>query len=149
MPGSFSLNLGPMPPTPSKTPLRVLYIEDNALVREITYELLAIDDRDVVAVATGEEALIAFQKSPFDIVVTDISLPAMSGFDLVRHVKKLAPAVPIILASGYPLHLEEAQLASNIRAITKPFDSPQLEALIEDLCGSQAVSGASRPADHR
>ena len=73
----------------------------------------------------------------------------MSGFDLVRHVKKLAPAVPIILASGYPLHLEEAQLASNIRAITKPFDSPQLEALIEDLCGSQAVSGASRPADHR
>jgi len=131
MPGSFSLNLGPMPPTPSKTPLRVLYIEDNALVREITYELLAIDDRDVVAVATGEEALIAFQKSPFDIVVTDISLPAMSGFDLVRHVKKLAPAVPIILASGYP------------------FDSPQLEALIEDLCGSQAVSGASRPADHR
>lgn len=118
-------------------------------MREITYELLAIDDRDVVAVATGEEALIAFQKSPFDIVVTDISLPAMSGFDLVRHVKKLAPAVPIILASGYPLHLEEAQLASNIRAITKPFDSPQLEALIEDLCGSQAVSGASRPADHR
>ena len=118
MPGSFSLNLGPMPPTPSKTPLRVLYIEDNALVREITYELLAIDDRDVVAVATGEEALIAFQKSPFDIVVTDISLPAMSGFDLVRHVKKLAPAVPIILASGYPSRIcAEARPSVERRAL--------------------------------
>ena len=119
----------------SKSPLRVLYIEDNALVREITYEMLANDDRDIVAVATGEEALRAFQKNPFDIVVTDVSLPAMSGFDLIRHVKKIAPAVPIILATGYPLQLDEAQLGANIRTITKPFDSPQLEALIEDLCG--------------
>jgi two-component system, cell cycle response regulator CpdR len=133
----------------SKSPLRVLYIEDNALVREITYELLAIDDRDVVAVATGEEALAAFQKSHFDIVVTDISLPAMSGFDLVRHVKKLAPAVPIILASGYPLQLDDAQLGSNIRAITKPFDSPQLEALIQDLCGPQASAAALLRAPQR
>jgi two-component system cell cycle response regulator CpdR len=128
-----------MPQPQPKTPLRVLYIEDNALVREITYELLAIDNREVVAVATGEEALNAFEKRPFDIVVTDISLPAMSGFDLVRHVKKLAPAVPIILASGYPLDLDAAQLKSSIRAITKPFDSPQLEALIEELCGADAA----------
>ena len=123
-----------MSQAPAKSPLRVLYIEDNALVREITCELLAMDDRDVVAVATGEEALSVFQKSRFDIVVTDVSLPAMSGFDLVRHVKKLSPSVPIILASGYPLNLDDAQLGANIRAITKPFDSPQLEALIEDLC---------------
>jgi CheY-like chemotaxis protein len=121
-----------------KSALRILYVEDNALVREITFELLAVDDRHVVAVASGEEALATFQASAFDIVVTDISLPAMSGFELVRHVKQLAPAVPIILASGYPLQLDELQLGSNIRAITKPFDSPQLEALIEDLCGMQA-----------
>ena len=129
-----------MPQPQPKNPFRVLYIEDNALVREITCELLAIDDREVVAVATGEEALSAFENGPFDIVVTDISLPAMSGFDLVRHLKKLAPEVPIILASGYPLHLDQAQLSSNIRAITKPFDSPQLEALIAELCGGEAAA---------
>jgi two-component system, cell cycle response regulator CpdR len=117
------------------TPLRVLYVEDNALVREITCELLAVDEREVIAVATGEEALRVFQESHFDIVVTDISLPAMSGMDLVRHLQKLAPSVPIILASGYPIALEDARLGSNIRAITKPFEAPQLEALIHDLCG--------------
>jgi CheY-like chemotaxis protein len=113
---------------------RVLYVEDNDLVREITCELLAADSREVVAVATGEEALDVFQASRFDIVVTDVSLPAMSGMDLVRELRKLAPSVPIILASGYPLDLEDMRLGLQIRAITKPFESPQLEALIQDLC---------------
>jgi CheY-like chemotaxis protein len=116
--------------------VRVLYVEDNALVREITYELLSVDDREVIAVATGEEALSVFQESRFDLVVTDISLPAMSGMDLVRHLKKLDPSIPIILASGYPIASEDARLDSNMRAIMKPFEAPQLETLIRDLCGS-------------
>lgn len=120
----------------SKLPLRVLYIEDNELVREITCDLLAHDTREIVAVATGEEALSAFQESRFDIVVTDLSLPAMSGVDLVRHIKKIAPAVPVILASGYPLNLDDYRLGSTVRAITKPFDTLQLDALIQDLCGA-------------
>jgi CheY-like chemotaxis protein len=123
--------------------LRVLYIEDNALVREITCDLLADDAREIVAVATGEEALCAFEESPFDIVVTDVSLPAMSGFELVRRVKQLAPSTPVILASGYPLNIEECRLGSQVRAITKPFDAPELEALIADLCGSAAKAPAA------
>jgi CheY-like chemotaxis protein len=115
--------------------VRVLYVEDNALVREITCELLAVENREVIAVATGEEALKVFQESRFDIVVTDISLPEMSGMDLVRHLKNLAPSVPIILASGYPIGSGDARLGANMRAITKPFEAPQLEALIHDLCG--------------
>jgi two-component system, cell cycle response regulator CpdR len=115
--------------------LRVLYIEDNALVRELTCELLAHDAREIVAVATGEEALSAFKESRFDIVVTDISLPAMSGIDLVRHVKRLAPSVPVIVATGYPLDLDVCRLGPNIRAIEKPFGAPQMDALIQDLCG--------------
>ncbi len=122
-------------------PLRVLYIEDNALVREITCDLLADETREIVAVATGEEALTVFEESRFDIVVTDVSLPAMSGFELVRRVKQLAPGTPVILASGYPLDIEECRLGEQVRSITKPFDAPELEALIEDLCGAAAKQG--------
>jgi len=118
--------------------LRVLYIEDNELVREITCDLLADDAREIVAVATGEEALCAFEASPFDIVVTDVSLPAMSGFELVRRVKQLAPSTPVILASGYPLNIDECRLGTQVRSITKPFEAPELQALIEDLCGAAA-----------
>ena len=103
-------------------------------MREITCELLAGDAREIVAVGSGEEALSAFKDGRFDIVITDVSLPAMSGFDLVRHVKRLAPSMPVIVASGYPLNLDEERLGSKVRAITKPLEASLLDALIRDLC---------------
>jgi two-component system, cell cycle response regulator CpdR len=124
-----------MSPQQAPSPLRVLYIEDNALVREITCDLLAGERYEIVAVATGEEALIAFKTGRFDIVVTDVSLPAMSGLELVRHLKEIAPSLPIILASGYQLDQEYLRLGTKIRAIAKPFTAPELHAMIHDMCG--------------
>jgi CheY-like chemotaxis protein len=103
-------------------------------VREITCDLLAGDLREIVAVATAEEALSVFKASRFDIVVMDVSLPAMSGLDLVRHLKAITPSVPIILASEYHLDPNFFSLGPNIRAITKPFSAPELHALIQELC---------------
>ena len=127
-----------MTPTRSASPLRVLYIEDNALVRELTCELLSDGTREVVAVATGEEALCAFSAQPFDLVLTDVSLPAMSGIELARQVNKLDPSVPIILATGYPLDPNDCRLGPHVRAIIKPIHPPELDALIRQLCQAAA-----------
>jgi CheY-like chemotaxis protein len=135
-----------MPQTYSVSTKRVLYVEDNDLVREITCDLLAEFALDIVPVATGEAGLDAFRESCFDIVVTDVSLPAMSGLDFVRHIKKITPSVPIILASGYPLHLDDIQLGSHIRTITKPFDPADLDALIQELC-ARSSERAAAPAN--
>ncbi len=117
-------------------PLKVLYIEDNPLVREITCELLSDDGtRDVTAVATGEEGLSAVLNRRFDIVVTDVSLPAMSGLEFARQVKLIDPGMPIILASGYPLNAKDCRLGANVKTITKPFNPPDLDSLIQELCG--------------
>jgi CheY-like chemotaxis protein len=123
-----------MPQASPAIPLRVLYIEDNELVREITRELLADDTREVVAVATGEEALSIFQQSRFDLVVTDVSLPAMSGIDVVREVRRISPSMPVVVASGYPLEPAEWRLGPKVRTIVKPFDADQMNGLIRDLC---------------
>jgi CheY-like chemotaxis protein len=126
-------------PQESQPPFRVLYIEDSPMVREVTCELLARDSREIVAVGSGEEALAAFEGNRFDIVITDIGLPAMSGLDLARKIKHLAPSMPVILASGYPLDLGDMHLGPKIRAIRKPFDSQQLDAVIHELCGSDSA----------
>ena len=115
-------------------PLRVLYIEDDELVREITCELLADASLEVTAVATGEEALSEFRARRFDIMVTDVSLPAMSGLELVRQVKSIDPSMPVILASGYPLDPDDCRLGPRVKAITKPFNRPELDVLIQELC---------------
>jgi CheY-like chemotaxis protein len=63
---------------PHQSPIRILYVEDNDIVREITTELLMESHPHVVASRTAEEALREFKQGPFDVVITDISLPAMS-----------------------------------------------------------------------
>ena len=123
-----------------RPPFRMLYVEDNSLVREITCELLVSDAREVVAVGSAEEALVALKDSRFDIVVTDVSLPVMSGIDLAKQIKRLAPSLPVILASGHPLDMADLRLGALVRAIRKPFDTPQLDALIHDLCGAGAAA---------
>jgi two-component system, cell cycle response regulator CpdR len=114
-------------------PLRILYVEDNDIVREVTCELLAQDQRQIVACATAEEALKEFAAQPFDVVITDVSLPAMSGIDLARSILKLKPHLPVILASGYDLDFAIENWGTNVRSIIKPFEAPDIEALMSKL----------------
>ena len=119
------------------SPLRILYVEDNPIVREVTSELLVQDQRHIVALGTAEEALQEFSEHAFDIVITDISLPAMSGLDLARKILDIEPKAPIIIASGYSLDLSVKTWGPNVRAIVKPFEGPEIDALIEELCAGR------------
>jgi two-component system cell cycle response regulator CpdR len=130
-------------------PLRVLYVEDNSMVREITLELLEQNQRRVAAFGTAEDALREFQQQTFDIVITDVSLPAMSGLDLARNILGIRPTVPIIVATGYALDLSQGTWGPKVRAIMKPFDGPQIDALIADLfaeVGPETLSRSRLPS---
>jgi two-component system cell cycle response regulator CpdR len=116
--------------------LRILYVEDNSLVREVTSELLAQQERQIVAMATAEEALDEFKIKPFDVVITDISLPVMSGIDLARSILQIKPGVPIIIASGYALTAVVQNFGPSVRTIVKPFEAEQIDSLITDLCAA-------------
>jgi CheY-like chemotaxis protein len=118
----------------SNTSLRILYVEDNPLVREVTSELLAQPTREIFAAATAEEALSVFNPDAFDVVVTDISLPAMSGLEMARQMLRLAPRMAIIIATGYRLNVDPKTLGPCVRVIEKPFDAPAIDVLLEEVC---------------
>ena len=111
----------------------ILYVEDNALVREVTSEMLAQEDRQICACDSAEEALKRFGEESFDVVITDVSLPIMSGIDLVRSILRIKPQMPIILASGYALDFGLENWGSSVRSIIKPFEPDDIEALIGEL----------------
>jgi two-component system, cell cycle response regulator CpdR len=115
------------------TPLQILYVEDNPVVREITYELLSADQRQIVAFGSAEEALAAFDAQAFDVLITDVSLPVMSGLDLVRNVLAKNPRLPVIIASGYALDFGLENWGPNVRSLIKPFEGAEIDALIEQL----------------
>jgi CheY-like chemotaxis protein len=123
-----------MSPRTPQTPLRILYVEDNPLVREVTCELLSQPTREVIATASAEEALGLFKPEDFDVVVTDVSLPVMSGLEMTRRILQAVPAMAVIIATGYRLQVDPRGLGPHVRVIEKPFDAPAIDGLLDELC---------------
>jgi two-component system, cell cycle response regulator CpdR len=118
-------------------PLRMLYVEDNAELREIFQEMLEGDQREVVACGTAEEALALWSASYFDVLVSDISLPGMSGTDLARRVMATHPDCWVVLCSGYQYGDALRTLGPRVRALAKPFELEDLDRLMNEIQASQ------------
>ncbi|MBX3500353.1 MAG: HAMP domain-containing protein [Alphaproteobacteria bacterium] len=88
---------------------RLLIVEDNDVERQSIAELLGHDDIEVLAAATGEEALATMRRHAIDCVVLDLRLPDMTGFDLLEsmHVEPVLAAVPVVVFTGKELTAEE------------------------------------------
>ncbi len=99
--------------TPSNavpTSARVLLVEDDLDNREAMAELMRLGGHDVTAVGTGADALRGFSRGAFDLVVTDLGLPDMSGWEVARSVKEASPATPVALVTGWGLNLERDEI---------------------------------------
>lgn len=78
---------------------RILVVDDDEVIRDTLCELLSQDHSCEVA-DTAEGALAKLEAEPFDLVLTDISMPGLSGMELLKRVLELYPGTPVIMISG-------------------------------------------------
>jgi YesN/AraC family two-component response regulator len=116
----------------------ILYVEDNDDLRESIAMMLEADDRDITSCATAEEALAALQRRDYDILITDVSLPGISGTDLAKRVTADKPDQWVILCSGYQFDHGLKTLGKNVRAILKPFEIEDMDNMLAEIIGSLA-----------
>ncbi len=117
-------------------PVSILYVEDNDDLRETIGMLLEGEGREVETSASGEQALAAFERRDFDILVTDVGLPGMSGTELTRRVLAVNPTRWVVLCSGYEFRRGLDQLGVNVRSLSKPFELEELDALMNEVIAS-------------
>jgi PAS domain S-box-containing protein len=117
---------------------RVLLVEDEEHVRTLTKRILERAGYDVMAAATGEEALEIFETTadPIDLVLTDIVMPGLSGPEMLVRMTRLR-AVPALLMSGYPDQGETVGPAAAMRVIPKPFTADVLTSAVRDTLEEQ------------
>lgn len=113
--------------------LHILYVEDNAELREAITMLMEAEGCVVTACGTAEEALRITAEREVDVVVTDVSLPGLSGTELARALLASAPQRWIVLCSGYRFGKELSVLGPNVRALLKPFELDELCALLAEI----------------
>jgi len=114
-------------------PARVLVIEDDGAVRAALVELLQRQGHVVLAAADGSEGLALVERESVDVVFTDLTVAAVSGFDVARTVKQLRPRTPVVLITGWPGRLDPAAVeASGIdRVVEKPVGAAQVLAALD------------------
>ncbi len=99
---------------------RILLVEDDPRVRSATVEALEDLDYQPVACANAEEALTAFESQAFDLVISDVIMPGMTGPELIRHVKRRYPELAVLFVTGYVGEGEGEDLVG-YELLRKPF----------------------------
>lgn len=113
---------------------RVLIVDDERKMRRVLQILLEQLGLQSVPSENGEEALDLFRAEKFDLVLTDLKMPGMSGVELLSHLRSLDPDVPVIVltAHGTVQTAVEAMKQGAFDYILKPFDVQAIELIIRN-----------------
>jgi len=114
--------------------LRVLLVEDNVDALEGLIEMTDLLGHDPCGCINAEDALIMLQQQPFDLMITDIGLPGISGLELAKRARKMQ-SLEIVVASGYA---PASDRMANVGWLMKPFGIDEFAALLESAAGNRA-----------
>ena len=116
--------------------LRLLIAEDEKNIRDLLVELLSDEDREIVVVHNGVEAVHQLRENFYDLLITDLMMPELDGLEVLHQAKKLYPQILVMIITGY------ASLETAIQAIKegaydylrKPFRLEELKISVDNAC---------------
>ena len=116
---------------------RILVVEDQEDNRQILRDLLSNAGFEIIEAETGEEALVAASSQRPDLILMDIQLPVLDGYEVTRRIKAdpLLQEIPIIVVTSYALSGDEgkAREAGCNDYVTKPYSPRELLTKIRNL----------------
>ena len=118
--------------------LRILVVDDDLGVLQSMRDLLAEEGCEVITAGGGLEALRVLDRTPVDVVVSDVVMPDLDGYDLFMEVKRRG-TTPVLLMTGYYYDRDHVIKRSRLEGLEgvlfkKPIDPERMKALIRELC---------------
>src|SRR2546423_3328456 len=126
--------------------IRVLIVDDDREIGSILHDFLS-KLYECTAVNSAADALAALAGESFDLIMSDISMPQMSGLEMMPHIITLAPESVVVMISGQRMieSAIEAMRAGAFDYITKPFELTQVDAVVRRaLDYRERLAGRSR-----
>jgi DNA-binding NtrC family response regulator len=117
---------------------RILVVEDDTFSRTVFTDLLREEGYDVASATSAHEALLLLDREDFQVVVTDLVMPDMTGLDLLSRVKQKDPAIEVIMVTGHA-NMETAIAALKAGArdyLVKPINHDEFKHTVA-LCLEQ------------
>lgn len=113
--------------------VKVLLVEDDRALRQALADTLEIGGFAWQAVGSGEEALRCIASEPFNLVVSDVNMPGMDGHQLLAHLRREQPQVPVLLMTAHAAveRAVDAMRQGAVDYLVKPFEPRALLSLVE------------------
>jgi signal transduction histidine kinase/CheY-like chemotaxis protein len=138
-PGAAAARPGTAPGVPEAAPevvpISCLIADDNSTALENLREILESLGHRVTALETGRGAVDALREGRFQIVITDLGMPEVNGWDVARAARKAEGSPPVVLCTGWGDTLDPAEIRARgvWQALTKPYTLRQVERILEEL----------------
>jgi CheY-like chemotaxis protein len=125
--------------------IRILVAEDEPLAAMVVEDVLNELGYDVLLASDGEEAMRLAERHVFDVLVTDLAMPRMTGWELIPRLRTQRPDLPVVVMTGFlPPNGREVLLSGQggpLALVLKPFEINHLIRAIEKVIGMQAAQG--------
>ncbi len=112
---------------------KILVIDDEPVVRELTVEILRRSGYKPHGVPSAKHALELLEQEPFDLVVSDVVMPEMTGVEFLYELRRHRPDLPVVLMTGGSKEPERTTRAVELGAtqlLYKPFSQDELNAAV-------------------
>ena len=115
--------------------LRVLVVDDDIQIRQVLSDMLKMDGHEATTCCDGYEALVELNNGTYDLIITDLGMPGMSGLDLAMTVHEKSPDLPITMITGWGTQLDHNEIKTRgiKRVLSKPFHLKEIKALIAEV----------------
>ena len=117
----------------------ILFVDDESYIADVGKEMLEDYGYRVDITTSSTQALERFRADPlkYDLVITDYSMPEISGDCLVREIQQIRPGIPVIMCSGIPLPGEVQDQLELAMVLIKPFDMEVLVESVREILGQE------------
>jgi DNA-binding response OmpR family regulator len=116
----------------AKKSITILVIDDDERVRTILRDILLFGGFQVIEASDGKSGIGYFEKGGFDMVLTDLGMPEMNGWEVAKWIKSRTPQIPVALITGWGTNLDEEKIKTSgvDWIIGKPF---QVNEILETV----------------
>jgi len=124
---------------------RILIVDDEQIVLDVLQRILNRIGYETCVIESGKEALVTFRAQAFDLVLLDVLMPEMNGFQIAREIKQMKPDQKIIMVTGLgedaAIHQAGTENILVDNVLSKPFSFEKVKNILEETLGSPVTKG--------
>jgi DNA-binding response OmpR family regulator len=123
-------------PLEKKTDKGIFVVEDEEMIRDLYVDILTMKGHTVSAFRSAEDALEEWQKDGYKLIICDLGLPGMNGWEFISKIREKDSYIPIIVLTGWGNEIgkEKANELDVQKVLAKPVSLEELVGTINELC---------------